>query len=225
MTLRNSPKHPNRPRERLMKLGTQALTDTELLAVLLGTGMKGVPVLSLAAQLLKQCGGLKALLARDTDELMTMPGLGCARSCQLSAILALARRAMQEELNCSDTLEHPERVKILCQSLLGHLHVEHCIALFLDNQNRLIATEEISRGTLTQTSIYPRELVKAGLKHHARSLILAHNHPSGLAQASAADVELTRQLKQSLLTVDILLLDHLIVAGPHVVSLSEHALM
>jgi len=122
-------------------------------------------------------------------------------------------------------LAQPDQVKFFCQTLLGHLQIEHCVALFLDNQHRLIATEEISRGTLTQTSIYPRELVKAGLKHHARSLIIAHNHPSGLAQASTADVELTRELKRSLSMVDIHLLDHVIVAGHRVISMAERSLM
>lgn len=161
------------------------------------------------------------MLAAQIQELRGIHGLGDAKSCQLTAILALARRALEEELKRDCTLQSPEQVKAYCATLLGHAPIEYCIALFLDNQHRLICSEEISRGTLTHTSIYPREVVKAGLAHHAASIILAHNHPSGLAEPSAADLHLTRQLKYSLAVVDIALIDHLIVAANKVVSLAE----
>jgi len=225
MTLRDSLAIDQRPRERLLKYGAEALTTAELLAVVLGSGTKNCHAVDFAHKLLDHHKGLRQLLATNTEDLQTLSGVGKAKACQLGAISALARRAIEEEMKYQDTLEHPERVKTLCKSLLGHLQIEHCVALFLDNQNRLITTEEVSKGTLTQTSIYPRELIKAGLKHHAKSLILAHNHPSGLAQASAADIELTQILKQSLSMVDIDLLDHVIVAGHRVISMAERSLL
>jgi DNA repair protein RadC len=147
--------------------------------------------------------------------------LGDARICQLSAISALAQRALEEDLKRDCSLKNPTQVRDYCTALLGHASIERCVALFLDNQHRLIHTTEISRGTLTETTIYPRELVKAGLAHHAAAVILAHNHPSGWAKASRADIELTRQLKQSLAVVDITLLDHLVIAANQVVSIAE----
>ena len=225
MTLRDTLKNDQRPRERLLKFGASNLTDAELLAIVLGSGTKRLNVIEFSHMLLSHHQGLRQLLATPTIDLMRLEGMGQARACQISAISTIARRAIEETLVNSDTLSDPDQVKFFCQTLLGHLQIEHCVALFLDNQNRLITTEEISRGTLTQTSIYPRELVKAGLKHHARSLIIAHNHPSGLAQASVADVEFTRELKKALSMVDIQLLDHLIVAGHRVISMAERSLM
>jgi DNA repair protein RadC len=152
-------------------------------------------------------------------------GLGNARICQLNAIQTLARRAIEEELKRDCSLKHPLQVKAYCSSLLAHSSIERCVALFLDNQHRLIAAKEISQGTLTETTIYPRELVKAALAHHAAAIILTHNHPSGLAKPSAADITLTHRLKQSLAVVDIGFLDHLIVAGHQVISIAELGLM
>ena len=221
MTLRAMPSPAERPRERLLQHGAAALTSAELLALMLGTGARGVPVLDMAHGLLDRFGGVRPLLAASVEELRTVTGLGTAKICQLTAILALTRRAFEEELRRDCVLDHPARVKAYCSALIGHAQIEHCVALFLDNQHRLISAEEVSRGTLTQTSIYPRELVKAGLQHHAAAIILAHNHPSGLAKASQADIELTRQLRLALSVVDIQLLDHLVVAANQVVSLAE----
>ncbi len=221
MTLREQLPPDQRPRERLLQHGANSLTNAELLALIFGTGTRGINALELAQHLLVRYGGLRALLSADCENLRAVVGLGNARICQLNAIQTLARRAMEEELKRGCSLKHPLQVKAYCSSLLGHASIERCVALFLDNQHRLIAAKEISHGTLTETTIYPRELVKAALAHHAASIILAHNHPSGLAKPSAADITLTRRLKQSLAVVDIEFLDHLIVAGHQVISIAE----
>jgi len=221
MTLRDTLAPDQRPRERMLRLGASALTNSELLALMLGTGTKGQNALAMAQQLLTHFGGVRALLSAQFVDLKEVRGLGTAKICQLTAILALARRALEEELRRDCALHIPDQVKAYCAALLGHEPIEYCIALYLDNQHRLIRADEISRGTLTQTSVYPREVVKAALANHAAAVILAHNHPSGLAEPSAADIHLTLQLKQSLAVVDIELLDHLVVAANKVVSLAE----
>lgn len=210
-----------RPRERLLRHGAGALQDAELLAVALRTGIPGMNVVDLSSRLLERFSGLRGLLGATPEELMTVSGLGVAKSCTLAALLELARRAIEEDLTRSDTLRHPSQVKQYSMTALGHRRVEHCIALYLDNQLRVIATGELARGTLSQASVYPREVVREALRHHAAALIVAHNHPSGLAEASAADRGFTQQLKQALALVDIKLLDHLIVAGATVVSMAE----
>ena len=221
MTLREHLSPDQRPRERLLQHGANSLTNAELLALILGTGTRGLNALELAQQLLVQFGGLRPLLSADSENLRTVVGLGNARICQLNAIQTLARRAMEEELKRECSLRHLTQVKAYCANLLGHASIERCVALFLDNQHRLISTKEISQGTLTEATIYPRELVKAGLAHHAAAVILAHNHPSGVAKPSGADILLTQRLRQSLAVVDIELLDHLVVAGHQVISIAE----
>ena len=221
MTLPESLLDNQRPRERLLQAGPSALTDAELLALILGTGTRGQSAVALAQALLGQFGGVRPLLGANIAQLSGITGLGKARICQLTAILALAQRALQEGLKRECSLKHPAQVRAYCTALLGHAPVERCVALFLDNQHRLIQTTEISYGTLTETTIYPRELVKAGLAQHAAAVILAHNHPSGWAQASRADIELTRRLKQALAVVDIALIDHLVIAANQVISLAE----
>ncbi|MBO9329777.1 hypothetical protein A6B37_25495 [Achromobacter sp. HZ01] len=214
------PKH-ERPRERLLRHGACALQDAELLAIALRTGLPGVHVTTLGNRLLQQFGGLRGLLGAAPEELMAVPGLGSAKACMLAALLELARRAVEEGLPQADSLNRPLQVKQYCKLALSHRRVEHCIALYLDNQLRLIATGELARGTLSQASVYPREVVREALRHHAAALIVAHNHPSGMAEPSAADQGFTRHLKQALALVDIKLVDHLIVAGDTVVSLAE----
>ena len=221
MTLREQLLPDQRPRERLMQHGAQILTDAELLALILGTGTRGLSALNLSQQLVEQFGGLRPLLGAGIEDLKGIVGLGNARICQLNAILELARRAIIEDLKQGCSLKHRPQIHAYCTALLSNCRIERCVALLLDNQHRLIHSTEISRGTLTETTIYPRELVKIGLTHHAAAMILAHNHPSGLAQASAADIALTRQLKHSLAVVDIALLDHLVIAANQVVSISE----
>jgi len=212
---------PERPRERLLAHGVQVLTSPELLAIVLRTGAPGCDAVTLARELITQFNGLRGLLSADAQTLLGIKGLGAAKTCELIAINELNRRALEEDLKTGHALDQPQRVKHYCTAKLGHLSVEHCIALYLDSQFRLITSEEISRGTLTQASVYPREVIKAGLRHHAAALILAHNHPSGVAEPSEADLALTRHLKHALALVDIRLLDHLIVTGAGAISLAE----
>jgi DNA repair protein RadC len=221
MTLHTAGPNPERPRERLLAHGPRVLTSPELLAIILRTGLKGCNAVELAHQLMARFNGLRGLLAADAPTLMGVCGLGAAKTCELLAINELNRRALEEDLEAGQALDQPQRVKHYCIASLGHLRVEHCMALYLDSQYRLITSEEISRGTLSQASVYPREVIKAGLKHHAAALILAHNHPSGVAEPSEADLALTRHLKHALALVDIRLLDHLIVTASGAVSLAE----
>ena len=214
-----------RPRERLLAHGPEVLTSAELLAIILRTGIPGCDVVALSHRLISRCGGLRGLLSADTAALMAMPGLGRAKACQIQAISELGRRALEEELRVGETLDQPGRVKRYCIARLGHLEIEHCIALFLDTRFRLVACEEVSRGTLSQASVYPREVVKAALRHHAAALILAHNHPSGVAEASEADLSLTRHLRKALALVDVRLLDHLIITPNGATSLAEQGAM
>ncbi|NYT81164.1 DNA repair protein RadC [Alcaligenaceae bacterium] len=210
-----------RPRERLLAHGAHVLTSAELLAIILRTGIKGCDAVSLGHRLIKQFDGLRGLLSADAPTLMSQEGLGAAKACEILAINELSRRALEEDLKAGMALDQPQRVKRYCAATLGHLPVEHCMALYLDNQLRLITCEEVSRGTLNQASVYPREIIKAALKHHAAAVILAHNHPSGVAEPSQSDLALTRHLKNALSLVDVRLLDHLIVAGASAVSLAE----
>lgn len=210
-----------RPRERLLRHGAQSLTSAELLAILLRTGTRKHDAVAMGRLLITHFGGLRRLLSADTAELMAIPGIGMAKTCELLAVQELSRRALEEPLKRGRALNHPAKVKQFCALKLAHLRIEHCIALFLDTQLQLIECSEIARGTLSHASIYPREVVKAALGHHAAALILAHNHPSGIAEPSPADIALTKQLRQALALVDVRLLDHLIVGASDVVSLAE----
>lgn len=221
MRLHRTSENNERPRERLLSYGAETLTSAELLAIILRTGIKGCDAVTLGRRLIDQFKGLRGLLSAAAPDLLATRGLGQAKTCELIAINELARRAMAEALEEGIPLQRPERVKRYCAALLGHLKIEHCVALFLDSQLRLLTTEELSRGTLSQASVYPREVVKSALHHHASAVILAHNHPSGVAEPSEADLALTRHLKQALSIVDIRLLDHLIVTGGEAISLAE----
>lgn len=214
-----------RPRERLLAHGAHVLTSAELLAIILRTGIKGCDAVSLSRRLIEACGGLRGLLSADTNRLLALPGLGRAKACEIIAINELSRRALEESLRKGETLDQPTRVKEYCTAQLAHLEIEHCMALYLDSRFRLIASEEVARGTLSQASVYPREVVKAALRHHAAALILAHNHPSGVAEASQADIALTTHLRKALALVDVRLLDHLIVTRNTAVSLAEQGLI
>jgi len=214
-----------RPRERLLRHGAQALTSAELLAVLLRTGTRGRDAVEMGRRMIEHFGGLRRLLAADSSALLAFPGMGAAKTCELLAVQELSRRAVEEPLRSGRALNQPGRVKQFCALRLAHLRVEHCIALFLDSQLQLIECAEVARGTLAHASVYPREVVKAALGHHAAALILAHNHPSGSAQPSQADRDFTRHMQQALALVEIRLLDHLIVAGDTVVSMAELGLL
>ena len=202
-----------RPRERLLAQGAAALSDAELLAIFLRVGMRGKSAVDLARELITRFGNLTRLFAATQGEFSAIPGMGPAKYAQLQAVLEMARRALFEEMAVRDAFSSPGAVRDYLRLHLAGLPHEVFFALWLDAQNRLLAAEELFRGSLTQTSVYPREVVKRGLWHNAAAVVLAHNHPSGVAEVSAADELLTRELKQALSLVDIKLLDHFIVAG------------
>ncbi len=211
-----------RPRERLLKLGAQALSDAELLAIFLRVGVRGKSAVDLARDLLARFDGDLGRLASATPAQLEIPGIGTAKAAQLVATLELARRALAGEFAAGDVMSSPQAVRDWLRLRLANLPHEVFMALWLDAGNRLIAAEELFRGTLTQTSVYPREVVKHALAHNAAAVILAHNHPSGRAEASTADITLTASLKQALGLVDVRLLDHFIVAaGSAPLSLAE----
>jgi DNA repair protein RadC len=214
-----------RPRERLAAQGAQALSDAELIAVILGTGTAGRSALDLGREALARFGGLSGLLASGPDQLGRVDGLGPAKSAQLQAVLELARRSLREQMRQSPALSSPDNVRDYLRMTLAHREHEVFIALFLDAQNRLLAADELFRGTLAQTSVYPREVVKRALAINAGAVIFAHNHPSGIAEPSRSDELLTATLKQALALVDVRVLDHLIVAGNSTVSFAERGLL
>ncbi len=213
MAIRDWPE-AERPRERLARQGAAALSDAELLAIFLRVGLPGKSAVDLARDLLDSFDhNLASLAHASTKELACLRGIGPAKAAQLAAALELARRALASPMKLRDALASPEAVRDWLQLSLGQTPHEVFMALWLDAQNRLIASEELFRGTLTQTSVYPREVVKRALAHNAGAVILAHNHPSGLAEPSRADEVLTSSLKLALSMVDVKLLDHFIVAG------------
>jgi DNA repair protein RadC len=214
-----------RPREKLLARGAQALADAELLALLLRTGVAGTGVLQLAQQLLAAFGGVGGLLRADVDDLARVKGLGPAKRAELAAVLEIARRALLAELAERPVFDAPQRVKDYLRLQLAHLPHEVFAVLFLDHQHRLLAMEELFRGTLSQTSVYPREVVKRALAVNAGAVILAHNHPSGVAEPSRADEFLTQSLKSALALVDVRVLDHLVVGSNDVVSFAERGLL
>ena len=210
-----------RPREKLLARGPAALADAELLALLLRTGIKGVSVLQLAQQILDQLGGWQGLLQTSLADLGKIKGLGPAKRAEIAAVLEIARRSLHQELAQRPVFNAPEVVKQFVQLHLGGLAHEVFAVLFLDAQHQLIAFETLFRGTLTQTSVYPREVVKRALALNAAAVILAHNHPSGVAEPSRADELLTQALRNALALVDVRVLDHLVVGAAEVVSLAE----
>ncbi|MEW5880882.1 MAG: DNA repair protein RadC [Pseudomonadota bacterium] len=214
-----------RPRERLLAHGPNALTEAELLAVFLRTGAPGRSVLELAREALDRFGGLNGLIGAPRAEVEQLAGFGPAKYAQLQAVLELARRALREDVKREALLNSPHKVRDYLRLTLAHLQHEVFVALFLDAQNRLIAHDELFRGTLTQTSVYPREVVKQALRHNAGAVIFAHNHPSGVAEPSRADELLTRTLKTALELVDVRVLDHIVVAGSTSTSFAERGLL
>lgn len=214
-----------RPRERLLAHGPRSLADAELLAILLRTGIKGKSAVDVARQLLARFGSIVALLEAGTERLAETPGLGDAKLAQIQAALELARRALKEQLSSRDALSSPRAVSDYLRLALAGREHEVFVALLLDAQHRVIACEELFRGTLTQTSVYPREVVKCALRRNAAAVIFAHNHPSGIAEPSHADEILTRSLKTALALVDVQVLDHFIVAGARTMSFAERGLL
>ena len=214
-----------RPREKLIELGAEALSDAELLAIFLRVGVTGKSAVDLARDLLTQFGSLNGIFAATEHELIQVHGIGTSKYVQLQAIFEMSRRALNEQLQQRDVFKSPQQVRDYLVLTLGSLTREVFLVLFLDTQNHLVATEEMFAGTLTQTSVYPREVVIRALHHNAASVIFAHNHPSGITQQSKADELLTKQLKQALTLVDVRVLDHFIVAGNNTLSFSERGLL
>jgi DNA repair protein RadC len=214
-----------RPREKLLSRGAAALSDAELLAIFLRVGVRGKSAVELARDLLEHFGSLTHLFAASEADCRAFRGLGQAKYAQLQAVLEMARRALSEQMRNRDALSSPSAVRDFLRLRLGGLGHELFVTVLLDAQNRLIAVEELFRGTLTQTSVYPREVVKLALRHNASSVIFAHNHPSGLAEPSRADEVLTQTLQSALALVDVRVLDHFIVAGNQALSFAERGLL
>ena len=223
-----------RPREKLLARGPGALADAELLALLLRTGIRGKGVLQMAHELLQLpsasgtdtgFGGIAGLLSAREQDLRRVKGLGPAKRAELLAVLELARRAMAQQLREREAFASPGAVKHYLQLALAARPHEVFAVLFLDVQNRLLAMEEMFRGTLTQTSVYPREVVLRALHHQSAAVVLAHNHPSGSVQPSRADEALTQTLKAALALVDVRVLDHVIVAPGDALSMAERGLV
>lgn len=224
MPLRDLPTDAQ-PREKLLTRGAAALSDAELLALLLRTGLPGKGVLQLGQELLDKFDGIAGLLHAGSADLARIKGLGPAKRAELLAVLELARRALAEQLQERAAFDHPQAVKDYLQLHLGAKKHEVFAVLFLDSQHRLLALEELFRGTLTQTSVYPREVVLRALHLHASAVVLAHNHPSGSVQPSGADTSLTQALKAALSLVDVRVLDHIIIGAGQTLSMAEQGLV
>jgi DNA repair protein RadC len=215
----------DRPREKMLAKGAESLSDAELVAIFLRTGVKGKSAVDLARETLGRFGSLTALFGASNGAFCASPGLGEAKYVQLQAVLEMARRALREKLANGVALNSPQAVRDYLRLRLQALEHEVFVGVFLDAQNRLLAIEELFRGTLTQTSVYPREIVKCALSHNAAAVIFAHNHPSGIAEPSRADEMLTQTLKQALALVDVKVLDHFVVGSGAALSFAERGLL
>ncbi len=215
----------DRPREKLLAKGPQALSDAELVAIFLRTGIKGKSAVELARDQLVRFGSLSALAGAANESFCVEPGLGPAKYAQLQAALEIARRTLREKLDAGVAMSAPGAVRDYLRLMLHGRPHEVFVAVFLDAQHRVVASEELFRGTLTQTSVYPRDVVKRALHFNAAAVIFAHNHPSGVAEPSRADEALTVALKQALALVDVRVLDHFVVAGDGALSFAERGLL
>lgn len=224
MSIANWPE-AERPREKLLSLGPRALSDAELLAIFLRVGCVGKSAVDLARDLLQQYGGLRPLLEASQTEFCRGLGLGNAKYAQLQAVLEMGRRHLSATMKSGDLLTSPDLVRQYLSAQLRHQQREVFAVLFLDNQNRLIAYEELFFGTIDGASVYPRELVKRALSHNAGGVILSHNHPSGVAEPSQADLRITKRLTSALELVDVRVLDHMVVGNGEVVSFAERGLL
>lgn len=214
-----------RPREKLMQKGVEALSDAELLAIFLRVGVTGKSAVDLARDLLAAFGSLNGIFSASASQIEAVHGMGLSKYCQLQAIFEMSRRALAEEMKQKDVLSSPKKVRDYLSLKLGNEPREIFMVLFLDTQNRVQAAESLFEGTLTQASVYPREIVKRALHHNAASVIFAHNHPSGIVEPSRADEALTKSLKSALDLVDVRVLDHFIVAGNDTMSFAERGLL
>lgn len=214
-----------RPREKLLQFGPGALSDAELLAIFLRTGVKGASAVDLARELISNFGGLRPLLEADKASFCSGHGLGSAKYVQLQAVLEMARRHLQAGLEKGVALQSPDEVRDFLSAKLRHQRKEIFACLFLDNRHRLISFDLLFQGTINASAVYPREVVVQALKHNAAAAILAHNHPSGDAEPSAADEQITQRLMEALMLVDVRVLDHLIIGDREVVSLAERGMI
>jgi len=214
-----------RPREKLLEKGASALSDAELLAIFLRTGIAGKTAVDLARDLITDYGGLRSLLEADYNQFCEAPGLGLAKYTQLQAILEMSRRHLRETLQRGAALENTQQTRdYLSSELRGYEH-EVFSCLFLDNRHRVLEFEELFQGTINSATVHPREVVKKALKHNAAAVILAHNHPSGVSEPSQADISITKHLKTALSMVDVRLLDHFVIGDGESVSLAERGLL
>ncbi|MES9939334.1 MAG: DNA repair protein RadC [Candidatus Thiodiazotropha sp. 6PLUC2] len=214
-----------RPREKLLQKGPATLSDAELLAIFLRTGVKGITAVDLARNLLSEFGSLGALLRADQSRFCQAKGMGVAKFTQIQAALEISRRYLHEQLQHSDSLTNPQQTQHYLHSKLRHYPYEVFACLFLDNHHRVICYEELFRGTIDGASVHPREVVKRALQHNAAALIFAHNHPSGIVEPSRADRAITEQLKSALALVDIRVLDHIIIGDGEPASLAERGMI
>ncbi|BAU77254.1 RadC family protein [Metapseudomonas furukawaii] len=221
MSIRDWPA-AERPREKLLELGATALSDAELLAIFLRTGVAGRSAVDLARHLLADFGGLRALLGAEFHEFCRHLGLGPAKYAQLQAVLEMGRRHLAEDLRRESALESPQAVRDYLKAQLRHAPHEQFACLFLDARHRVLAFEVLFQGTIDGASVYPRQVVKRALAHNAAALILSHNHPSGVAEPSAADRQLTQRLKEALALIDVRVLDHFIVGDGEPLSMAEY---
>jgi DNA repair protein RadC len=224
MSITDWPKN-ERPRERLLAQGAAALSDAELLAIFLRVGVTGKSAVDLARELISTFGTLNGLFAASPAALMAVHGMGEAKYVQLQAVLEMTKRALSEEIKLTDSLESPQAVRDYLKMTMARLPHEVFVVVFLTVQHRVIAVEEIFRGSLTQTSVYPREIVKRALAHNAGAVIFAHNHPGGDASPSQADLLITRTLVEALALIDVKVIDHFIVAAAATVSFAEQGLI
>ena len=224
MSIKELPR-ATRPREKLLAHGAQSLADVELLALLLRTGARGTGVLQLAERLLDQFDGLAGLMHAPPARLVRAPGLGPAKRAELAAVLEIARRTLAQQLKAAPVFDSPQKVKDFVALRLGALNHEVFGVLYLDSQHRLIEMQELFRGTLAQTSVYPREVLRQALLLNAGAAILVHNHPSGVAEPSRADETLTQSLVAALRVIEVRVLDHLVVGAGCVTSFAERGLL
>lgn len=215
----------DRPRERLLRHGPAALSDHELLALFLRTGTKGLSALDLSQKLIATFGGLTCLLSASMNDIIAVPGIGPAKYAQLNAVMELAKRCMEENLHKGVCLTQVQHGSDFIKAWIGLKPYEVFACLFLNNQHQLIAAEEVFRGTLDSAPIHPRELVRKTLAHNAAAVIFAHNHPSGLAEPSTADIATTRRLKEILKSIEVRVLDHFVVGDGRPVSMAELGLI
>jgi DNA repair protein RadC len=224
MSIRDWPA-AERPRERLLERGAASLSDAELLAIFLRTGVVGHSAVDLARHLLNRFGSLRALLDANLASFSSELGLGPAKYAQLQAVMEMSRRHMAENLKRDSALESPDQVRSYLKALLRNEPHEVFGCLFLDNRNRVLAFEVLFQGSINMAYVHARQVVKRALAHNAASLILCHNHPSGVTEASPSDIELTKRLKKALAMIDVTVLDHLIVGDGDPLSMAEAGLM